>query len=75
MTGTGSLRGGLATRAEHCKETVFPALCPHYKQMTSLSKAACEAPPPAVIPVVGTYQPLITKIIRLHLQRSSQYRL
>ena len=75
MTGTGSLRGGLATRAEHCKETFFPALCPRYTQMTSLGKAACEAPPPAVIPAVGTYQPLITKIINLHLQRSSQHRL
>lgn len=75
MTGTGPLRGGLATRAEHCKETFFPALCPHYTQMTSLGKAACKAPSPAVIPAIGTYQPHITKIIRLHLQRSSQHRL
>lgn len=75
MTGTGSLRGGLTTRAEHCKETFFPALCPRCTVMTSPGKAACGAPRPAVIPARGTYQPLITKIIRLHLQHSSQHRL
>lgn len=40
MTGTGSLRGGLTTRAEQCKEPFFPALCPHCTPMTSLGKAA-----------------------------------
>lgn len=71
MTGTGFLRGGLTTRAEHRKDTVFPALCPCCRHMTSLGQAA----PPAVISARGTYQPLITKIIRLHLQYSSQHRL
>lgn len=40
MTGTGSLRGGLTTRPEQCKEPFFPALCPHCTPMTSLGKAA-----------------------------------
>lgn len=40
MTGTGSLRGGLTTRAEHRKDTVFPALCPCCGHMTSLGQAA-----------------------------------
>lgn len=57
------------------RKVFFPALCPRYRQMTSLGKAARKAPSPAVIPAVGTYQPLITKIIRLHLQRSSQHHL
>lgn len=72
MTGTGSLRGGPTTRAEHCKEPFFSSPLP-WDELTG--RAACGAPPPAGIPAGGTYQPLITKIIGLHLQHSSQRRL
>lgn len=55
------------------RKPLFPALCAHCTQMTSRSEAACKAPPPAVIPAEGTNWLLITKIIRLHLQCSSQH--
>lgn len=40
--------------------------------MTSPREAIRATPPSAVISASGTYQPLVTKIIRLHLQRGSQ---
>lgn len=68
-SGTGPLRGGPATAGK----LSFPPLCPRWAQMTSVCEAGRAAPSPALISALGTYQPLVTKIIGLHLQHGSQH--